>query len=852
MQAALRAAKLIRYVADGHAYPTRALDEALKLPSDVFPVSKRFGKRPQSPVPAPPARARPEAQQELWQRLAAFQLARLELEQVREQFGSEEQPIEVAPTDQSSASSWMGRVSRVLTRSNRKVRFVSSKKKWQLPEQVRKNLSPKTRDTLQQAGVDLERDSVPRVLEKLDERMQQAGLTLFEQHGLSSVRAFGKALSGGRKKELANAPNTGNLLRANTPLARSIVYLPEAGGHAGAAVEGTDGSDIIELVPETFRVLGIGELLTLEQTLLRYDAGELAHIENVLRGESKERSHRRLRQHETIDVRERERETTDEHDLKTTERFELQRESEKTIQEDMKLQAGLTVTASYGPVQIGANASFAYGRSTVESTRTASNYARDVTERSLKRIREQVKEHRTVKTLTQVEELSKHGFDNVGGTDHISGLYRFVDKTYRARIKRWGRRLMLEFMVPEPGAFFRAMQQSAQPLGVTLEEPEPPGDLSPDDLEEWNYALWVRQYRVEDLEPPPPRYKIAATTLKSDPQDGPGSAVQVSSNLKAPTGYRAVESWVGAEFIEGNFTAGPVSFSYIGSSAIRVGRNRWTFGSGVNLVAPEAHGEDDIIPIAFAGSSISGMAAAIEVRCERTTEHFRAWQLKAFQAIMTTYLRRKTEYDEQVRAAQIDAELAARSPERNRDIERTELKKSCISLLRLSHFEDAGALSPPTPPLGAPEMHFWSVSLKAPAIQFFETAFEWEQMTYVFYPYFWGRKAEWGEAFAVDDADPLFSHFLRAGAARVVVPVRPAFTEAVLFYVEAGEIWMGASPPVIGDPMYVSVVDQLAEQRDAPQDGVPVGDPWEYRVPTDLIYLENGATQLPSFEPLEP
>ena len=69
--------------------------------------------------------------------------------------------------------------------------------------------------------------------------------------------------------------------------------------------------------------------------------------------------------------------------------------------------------------------------------------------------------------------------------------------------------------------------------------------------------------------------------------------------------------------------------------------------------------------------------------------------------------------------------------------------------------------------------------------------------------------------------------------ARVVVPVKPNYEQAVMYYLETGDVWNGGEVPVPEDPLYVSIVDELAEQ-----DPVPVGDPWETRIPTSLNILQ--------------
>ncbi len=60
-----------------------------------------------------------------------------------------------------------------------------------------------------------------------------------------------------------------------------------------------------------------------------------------------------------------------------------------------------------------------------------------------------------------------------------------------------------------------------------------------------------------------------------------------------------------------------------------------------------------------------------------------------------------------------------------------------------------------------------------PKISFFETAFEWEHMTYETLPYYWARHDQWDALLSIDDPDPEHRRFLQAGAARALIPVRP-------------------------------------------------------------------------------
>ena len=58
---------------------------------------------------------------------------------------------------------------------------------------------------------------------------------------------------------------------------------------------------------------------------------------------------------------------------------------------------------------------------------------------------------------------------------------------------------------------------------------------------------------------------------------------------------------------------------------------------------------------------------------------------------------------------------------------------------------------------------------------FVENSFEWELMTYTYYPYFYGAQSRWRKLTQLNDKDPQFQSFLQSGMAKVVVPVRPGY-----------------------------------------------------------------------------
>ncbi|MBI4047004.1 MAG: hypothetical protein HY371_09305, partial [Devosia nanyangense] len=115
-----------------------------------------------------------------------------------------------------------------------------------------------------------------------------------------------------------------------------------------------------------------------------------------------------------------------------------------------------------------------------------------------------------------------------------------------------------------------------------------------------------------------------------------------------------------------------------------------------------------------------------------------------------------------------------------------------------------------------------------------------------FYPYFWARMPMWLQLMNRDDpADPLFTEFLQAGSARVLLAVKPGYENAVLHFLATREPWLGGASPVIGDPLYLPLYEEVRDRQDDLAGAEPVGDSWEFTLPTSLVYLQSTAYPLP-------
>src|SRR6185503_7784776 len=104
----------------------------------------------------------------------------------------------------------------------------------------------------------------------------------------------------------------------------------------------------------------------------------------------------------------------------------------------------------------------------------ASDVAKDVTQKSVSKVTERVLQTQTTKIIETFEDTESQSFDNKDGKSNISGVYQWVEKVYLAQVFNLGRHMLIDLMVPEPGAPLLA---AAQIPPADQEPPVPPDPL---------------------------------------------------------------------------------------------------------------------------------------------------------------------------------------------------------------------------------------------------------------------------------------------------------------------------------------------------------------------------------------
>lgn len=611
--------------------------------------------------------------------------------------------------------------------------------------------------------------------------------------------------------------------------------------------------------------VGRSDLLLVRQTTTGYRRAEIAYIENILVGEKREREHtsRVLTRQEFFERVERETEET--RDLQVTDQADLSREVSKIVSEDLQAQGSVQVT-SRGPTTVVAAASVSYGRSTEEAATSAESYSRETIERAVKRTMERVT--REMRSLFEQEttEVNRHAFErDADAADHVSGVYQYLERISRARIFWYGERELYDLLIPEPAALIWQLAISRNELHIPIDEPDAElfGSLTLENIADKREEV-IRAFRVTDMPAVPADTQEVSMSFSGT---GGGDSAKYASGkeLQIPEGYVVTDAtFVASAEVEdsddtpngGVTVAGQVQLWEMSLSGNQGSATRsFSFPSG--LVGP-------VVSVAVNADNFTSIAGSCTLSLTLTDDAREAWALAAYGRVAERYEQLRREHAQAVMQATADqptasVSLPAGSRQKLHQIVRAELQRSAVDIMRnapvdvdlIEHYPYAN----PDGTLGAhPTVDLGGLRMSEPSVRFLQQAFEWEHFAWIVYPYFWGRRSEWSRTIAVSHPDPEFAAFLNAGAARVQIPVRPGFEGLVKHFMETGEVYEGGGLPKMGDPGYVSFIDEQLTGLGAPGEEVawPPANPreWDIVAPTSLVLARTlNDPQLPSWDP---
>jgi hypothetical protein len=616
---------------------------------------------------------------------------------------------------------------------------------------------------------------------------------------------------------------------------------------------------------------GFANLYITREEWDHYEPAEIASIENILKGEVKDRVHILVNQTQVTTTTEQSTTQLKEQDTTTTDLTQLQQQSSSDISIAAHVDGQVDTSGLYGSTQVNTHLGGSLDYSNASSTSKATTQSHETVSRAVSKIEQTTRQIRTVSTLTREKDKEEHKFDNAQGGGPVVGIYRWVDQIQNVELDRYPHRFLMEFEIPEPGAWTRWLHRNdlaknmvnKPPAPLTLDGTTNTRPLQPTDVTAGSYSGLCARYAVSGVSSPPEPLTVAVNIgYPTDPATVPvvhDFRYSANSNVSVPNGYYAASWNASLMYMTGGSADFPNS-----QIAVAVGAGvPVTSPTPAAVVGPYTNITDQIlgaavgpisqgaVPVAVQVINNTGFEVSVEVNCQPLDQTVQQWENDTYALIVAAYNNMLQAYNAELAGLDLQQTnlVDANSPDRNALTIKQELKRQVVEMLGVTttsqnppppppNFFGLNAIKWDDPHVPAPYNLLDKSATFAPTIQFLEQAFEWETLSYICYPYYWADSSRWVDLAEIEGNDQNFADFLRAGSARVVLAARPGFEDQVNLFVQYGILWGGGPMPAPGDPDYLSIADEIKAMQQRPID-VTVIDTWQVRIPTTLIWLQN-------------
>lgn len=439
----------------------------------------------------------------------------------------------------------------------------------------------------------------------------------------------------------------------------------------------SDFMGIAPFIPSGFGMkdIGVADYNRVEQSTYCYVEGDVQHIENIMAREFKEKSTRKFIGKTTTFTDRSETENEQLSELNTSNRFEMHNEISQVIANSRDFQTNLGAdihfkgTGKTPDIRLSSQTGFATHQSVENSSHQAVTQSKEVTERALERVVNKVMQERVQTIIEEFEENNSHGFDNRKGDQHVVGVYRWVDKIVKNQVINYGKRQMMEFMIPEPSKLYRhALTSDNDNTPNLLHVPKDPRTeintiyalKTYSDLDDFKLAYWASIYNVELPKKPLQKIEVTHAFEAKDPNftgkdDGNIQMIVGKGEIEIPEDYVAKK--VHYAFMTsrrgfhgthiGRLTIGGYFYQSVSNnpSSMIIGNVFEGFKNG-SILLNSSYSLSKSLHYSFETSESPVISGSFRVECDLSSEALMAWKADCFHRIITAYEEAKRLYDE--------------------------------------------------------------------------------------------------------------------------------------------------------------------------------------------------------------
>jgi hypothetical protein len=463
-----------------------------------------------------------------------------------------------------------------------------------------------------------------------------------------------------------------------------------------------------------------------------------------------------------------------------TEKSELTQATNSQVQHSSGFNLGVTASGGYGPVSISTTAGFNVSDSSNNSQQVSRNHSNELTRKASSRTKKEHKMSFKVASAAGTEDEEVRKIVNPFSDRATRVDYYQLIRKWRVDLCRYGVRLTYDVAIPEPGSdvlskileiegLTAAIQQGFNAPDSTLSWAR--FDLAPSGVRRDNYDSLAAEYGVVVETPPPDSYSLVLQFTHNWPnKDAAQQDEYTTFEADVPDTY----------YVQG--------FGYSWQ------RWAWTDEDWHFDLFPDFNswlGRWGSFEIATGTRYVSAFILDLTLDLQLRDEAYEAWQMRVWGTLHDAAEARyelniamlKSQLD------QLQQEIGAQDALSLRKVEREEVMKGVLRWLFGPTFTFVPAVPANLygPDEGVLNDAVWGAVLaQGEVIKFLHQAIEWENMLYFLYPYFWSHTSRWEFKKYLEHPDFMHRAFLKSGAARVVLTVRPGFEADFVSFLETG------------------------------------------------------------------
>jgi hypothetical protein len=571
------------------------------------------------------------------------------------------------------------------------------------------------------------------------------------------------------------------------------------------------------------------------------ERGELAHTVPLAPGETVNISHKEwsVTEREFEDIVQDYFEGYSEQGV--AEKNDIAMSTDTQMQHATALNVGASLSASYGAVTLSTNFGYSATTNDTQSKKDSRNHSMEITKKASARTKRDHKITFKVSSVVGSEDQSVRVISNPSATDTMRIDYFSLARKWKVDLLRYGLRMTYDIVIPNPGAGIVKLVKDVKALEALISMPftfSLPltaiyyNPLATDPHLISNYDTLAAEYDAPVTAPPEVR-KWVNVHKETQPVSDYDTPHFDSIEFDIDENY-----YVYSVQLESNYATDQGETR---SFLLMLGGE--TLGQGLNkLIGMSGH-----LSIDFAYQYVYNYAINVTLACRPKAQVVLDWRLQVWnqirQAAEEQYNKNLQNYrDEQAKLTQQIADFDALTLRR---MEREEIMKGVLRWLLgpqfyLVPFNLSGLfgsdLSDPgvddvLDPNRLTEAEWISVMERGEFIKYLHNAIEWENVLYFTYPYFWDDNKLWEFKKFLYHPDQTHRMFLRSGASRVVLTIRPGFEPSFTSLVESGAF--NALP---GPHPYVTIAQEIQDFANTNYPGFPPANPEQNARP--LLYLE--------------